>query len=65
MKGFSREFHTGMSKDYRRRLLGDVESNDPERWDWGGPGSEPHLLVMVFAEPEHFDSFAQSTKGNT
>ena len=63
--GFSREFRTGMSKDYRARLLGDVGRNAPEHWDWGGPGSEPHLLVMFFAEPEHFDSFVQSTKGNT
>ena len=65
MEGFSREFRTGMSKDYRARLLGDVDRNAPEHWDWGGPGSEPHLLVMFFAEPEHFDSFVQSTKGNT
>jgi deferrochelatase/peroxidase EfeB len=65
MEGFSREFRTGMSKDYRARLLGDVDHNAPEHWDWGSPGSEPHLLVMFFAEPEHFDSFVQSTKGNT
>jgi deferrochelatase/peroxidase EfeB len=65
MEGFSREFRTGMSKDFRARLLGDVGRNAPEHWDWGGPGSEPHLLVMFFAEPERFDSFVQSTKGNT
>ena len=65
MNGFSREFRNGMSEDYRRRLLGDVDRNAPERWDWGGPGRELHLLVMFFAEPEHFDSFVQSTKGNT
>ena len=52
MEGFSREFRTGMSKDYRARLLGDVDRNAPEHWDWGGPGSEPHLLVMFFAEPK-------------
>jgi deferrochelatase/peroxidase EfeB len=66
MKGFSREFHYGMSsKRYRRRSLGDVKYNDPEHWDWGGLVSEPHLLVMFFGEPEYFDSFVQSTKGNT
>jgi deferrochelatase/peroxidase EfeB len=65
MEGFSREFRTGMSKDFRARLLGDVGRNAPEHWDWGGGGREPHLLVMFFAEPEHFDSFVQSTKGNT
>ena len=61
----SNEFRTGTSKDFRARLLGDVGRNAPEHWEWGGPGSEPHLLVMFFAEPEHFDSFVQSTKGNT
>ena len=64
MKGFSREFRTGMSKDYRARLLGDVDHNTPEHWKWGGPGNEPHLLVMFFAEPQEFDSFLQSAKGN-
>jgi deferrochelatase/peroxidase EfeB len=64
--GFSREFRRGMSsKRYRRRMLGDVKHNDPEHWDWGGLVSEPHLLVMFFGEPEHFDSFVQNTKGNT
>ena len=65
MEGFSREFRTGMSKKFRARLLGDVGRNARKHWHWGGPGSEPHLLVMFFAEPEHFDSFVQSTKGNT
>jgi len=66
MNSFSREFRHGMSsKNYRRRLLGDVNHNSPERWDWGGLVSEPHLLIMFFGEPEHFDSFVQSTKGET
>jgi deferrochelatase/peroxidase EfeB len=66
VESFSREFCDGMSsKGYRRRFLGDVNRNAPELWDWGGPGREPHLLVMFFAEPEHFDSFVQNTKGNT
>jgi Dyp-type peroxidase family len=65
MEGFSREFRNGMNTDYRNRLLGDVDLNAPKHWKWGGPESEPHLLVMFFAEPEHFDSFVQSTKGET
>ena len=64
MKGFSREFRKGMTTDYRRRLLGDVDHNASEQWYWGGPENEPHLLVMFFAEAEYFDSFVQSTKGN-
>ena len=39
MEGFSREFRTGMRKDFRVRLLGDVGRNAPEHWDWGGPGA--------------------------
>src|SRR5215470_6579209 len=35
--GFSREFRNGMSEDYRRRLLGDLDRNAPEKWHWGGP----------------------------
>jgi len=62
---FSREFRKGMTTDYRRRLLGDVDHNASEQWYWGGPENEPHLLVMFFAEPEYFDSFVQSTKGDT
>jgi Dyp-type peroxidase family len=65
MEGFSREFRDGMNTDYRNRLLGDVNSNAPMHWKWGAPESEPHLLVMLFAEPERFDSFVQSTKGET
>jgi Dyp-type peroxidase family len=65
MEGFSREFRNGMNTDYRNRLLGDVDFNAPKHWKWGGPESEPHLLVMFFAEPEHFDSFVQNTKGDT
>ena len=65
MKGFSREFRKGMTTDYHRRLLGDLGHNVPERWYWGGPENEPHLLVMFFAEAEYFDSFVQSTKGDT
>jgi len=62
---FSLAFRAGMTQEYRARLLGDVESNAPEYWDWGGPANEPHLLVMFFAEPEHFDSFVQSFTGDT
>jgi Dyp-type peroxidase family len=65
MEGFSREFRNGMNTDYRNRLLGDVNLNAPKHWKWGGPESEPHLLVMFFAGPEHFASFVQSTKGET
>jgi Dyp-type peroxidase family len=65
IKGFSREFQKGMNTDYRNRLLGDVDSNAPTHWKWGAPGSEPHLLVMFFAEPDQFASFVENAKGDT
>ena len=51
--GFSHEFRAGMAPESRARELGDVESNAPKYWEWGGPVSEPHLVVMFFAEPDH------------
>jgi Dyp-type peroxidase family len=59
MDGFSREFTTGMTRDYRARMLGDVGTNAPHCWEWGGPGKEPHLVVMFFAKPDRFNTFVQ------
>lgn len=63
--GFSHEFRGGMAQESRARQLGDVENNDPSRWFWGSYEHEPHAVVMLFAEPDQFDSFVQSTKGNS
>jgi Dyp-type peroxidase family len=52
--GFSPEFIAGMTSDNRTRRLGDVGSNAPWHWEWGGtPNGDdlPHLAVMFFAEP--------------
>ncbi len=48
---FSDEFITGMSGDpSRSRRLGDIGSNAPEHWDWGGrPDRVPHVLVLLYA----------------
>ena len=62
--GFSHEFRSGMSTDYRSRQLGDVGSNAPLNWDWGRPGSEPHLLVMYFGEEGFFDELVESSTGS-
>jgi deferrochelatase/peroxidase EfeB len=52
LAGFSAEFQSGMANDESRlRRLGDIGTNAPERWYWGQPGSEPDVLVMLFAEP--------------
>lgn len=64
LAGFSHEFRGGMAEESRARQLGDLGSNAPGNWDWGRYGREPHVLVMFFAEPEQFDSFVKSTKGN-
>jgi Dyp-type peroxidase family len=61
---FSHEFRAGMAHESRSRQLGDVGENSPASWDWGGPGREPHLLVMFFGEPEHFETLVESSKGS-
>lgn len=62
--GFSDEFRAGMPAEYRARQLGDVGSNAPGGWLWGGPGSEPHVLVMFFAEPGQLDAHIQASTGD-
>src|SRR5215470_12072111 len=38
LDAFSPEFFSGMAgEDSRSRRLGDVDSNDPAEWLWGGP----------------------------
>ena len=37
MHTFSREFREGMVTAHRQRLLGDFDSSDPSKWQWGGP----------------------------
>lgn len=63
--GFSHEFRGGMAQESRARQLGDVENNAPLKWRWGSYKHEPHAVVMFFAEPDQFDSFVQSAKGNS
>jgi Dyp-type peroxidase family len=63
--GFSHEFRGGMAEESRSRQLGDLGSNAPTNWLWGSYRQEPHVLAMFFAEPEQFDLFVQSAKGNT
>jgi deferrochelatase/peroxidase EfeB len=63
IEGFSHEFRAGMATEYRARRLGDVGSNAHEYWQWGGPGREPHLVVMFFGEPGHLDAHFQNSTG--
>ncbi|HEY5895174.1 MAG TPA: hypothetical protein VIT91_18285 [Chthoniobacterales bacterium] len=63
IEGFSHEFRTGMTAESRSRQLGDVGTNAPELWDWGGPSREPHAIVMFFAEPGFFAAFVEGSTG--
>lgn len=61
---FSHEFRSGMAEPSRSRQLGDVKTNAPEKWDWGGFGCEPHLVVMYFCLKDlSLDDFIASSKG--
>ncbi len=48
---FNPEFVSGMVTDHRRRILGDINSNAPEGWNWGGPENDTiHMMLMVFGK---------------
>ncbi len=50
-QGFAEPFATGMATTYRSRLLGDVGSNDPAGWAWGGPDTgEVHAVLLLYAD---------------
>lgn len=53
LKSFIREFREGMVTPHRQRLLGDHDSSDPLKWNWGGPANQPvHLILMIFVPSE-------------
>ena len=62
LAGFSSEFRLGMTEASRARRLGDVGSNAPSGWIWGGT-SAPHLLVMFIAERDGLETFVQRATG--
>ncbi|HUF57182.1 MAG TPA: hypothetical protein VMM55_11555, partial [Thermohalobaculum sp.] len=41
--------------------LGDVGPNDPAGWEWGRP--DPHVLVMLYAEPGGLEAFRGEVLG--
>jgi Dyp-type peroxidase family len=59
LAGFSPEFLSGMTEASRSRRLGDVGSNAPSGWEWGGPDGIPHLVVMLFAGPGGLDALVR------
>lgn len=64
IKQFSAEFISGMAgEDSRSRRLGDVAASAPARWQWGGPGNIPHVLVMLYAQKGRLEDFKRAVKG--
>jgi Dyp-type peroxidase family len=48
LRTFSREFWEGMAHPHRaRHVLGDRGESAPERWRWGGPGTDAVLLLFA------------------
>ena len=45
-------FTEGMCTDHRSRLLGDLGTQAPEHWGWGGPTNPVHAMVVAFADTE-------------
>ena len=43
---FPTAFLEGMASPNRSRILGD---DDPSKWDWGGPGKDVDVMVLIFA----------------
>ena len=37
LASFPLELREGMTTEFRRRILGDIDDNAPEGWRWGGP----------------------------
>ncbi len=64
LSGFSDEFLSGMcGEENRSWRLGDIATNSPEYWRWGGPGKVPHVLVMLYAKKGQLQSWSDRTKG--
>jgi Dyp-type peroxidase family len=49
---FPLEFAGGMTTPHRRRMLGDVGPDAPERWEWGGPGRPVDAVLLMYAHNE-------------
>lgn len=48
---YDHAFAAGITDPQRNRILGDVDSNDPKHWDWGGKEAV-HGVLMSFAPTE-------------
>src|SRR5271166_618250 len=60
---FSPEFVEGMTgSPNRSHRLGDIGANAPESWEWGVGEREPHVLLMLFAEPDRMSELEAKTR---
>ncbi len=66
IEDFSDEFIIGMSGDESRsRRLGDIDSNAPEKWSWGGKQKEvPHILLLLYAKKNGLKSWRKKVEGD-
>ena len=42
-------FAMGMANEARANVLGDVDRNAPETWDWGGPDKPIDAVLLIYA----------------
>ena len=50
---FGPELVTGMTTEFRQRILGDVDASAPTRWSWGGPDTQSiDLVLLLYASDE-------------
>ncbi|WP_103071391.1 Dyp-type peroxidase [Aquimarina sediminis] len=50
LSSFSRPFKEGMTESHRQFVLGDIEYNNPNTWNWGGANNPTiHMVLMLFA----------------
>ncbi len=47
---FSPAFAMGMANAARANILGDLDGNAPERWDWGGPQNPADAVLLIYAK---------------
>jgi len=60
-ESYPAEFVEGMVQSQRSRLLGDINTNQPENWRWGAK-ENIHGLLAIFAESqESLDALLNST----
>lgn len=64
IEDFSDEFIVGMSGDgSRSRRLGDVSTNAPEEWEWGGQAKQvPHVLLLLYAGKNEIESWRKTVE---